>query len=189
MDFVKHLPASNKKITSINIDHRENAPPSDAELSAIKRFLRTGSAGAPAIIFWPETDRSISAQISERYIDIAGNAPISLPFDYNGPSRETWIDIAKNTLAIANSNIDLSELGVRPEDYAVSDYKSLGAFLRRMSQDFNKELVQMRAQLEMPVSIIIAFASQSSSPGVLSQLTSASRYGLLDGQSLVSVTA
>ena len=59
-DFVKNLPANNRRIIPINIDHRENAPPSDAELAALKRFLRTNAGNVPSIVFWPETKAEIA---------------------------------------------------------------------------------------------------------------------------------
>ena len=55
-NFSESFPANSRKIIPINIDHRENAPPSDSELASIKRFLRTNAAGSPVILFWPETD-------------------------------------------------------------------------------------------------------------------------------------
>ncbi len=38
------------------------------------------------------------------------------------------------------------------------------------------------------MSIVIIFVSESADPGVLSQITSSAKYGLLDGHSLISVT-
>jgi energy-coupling factor transporter ATP-binding protein EcfA2 len=67
-EFSRTLPADNRRILPINIDHRENAPPSDAELSALKRFLRTNAAGVPSLIFWPETSEEIAASLSKRYV-------------------------------------------------------------------------------------------------------------------------
>ena len=64
-EFKRDLPENNRKIIPINIDHRESNPPTDAELSAIKRFLRTKGGGAPSIVFWPEIDKSLAEQFAK----------------------------------------------------------------------------------------------------------------------------
>lgn len=188
-DFVKDLPADNRKIIPINIDHRENNPPNDSELATLKRFLRTNSANTPVIIFWPETDLNTAKGLSERYVGIAGATSVELPIICQGPSRETWQDIARHTLALANNVNNLEELGVDAYDYAPTDYHTLGSFLRKISQDFNKQVQQLRAELERPVSVVIIFASESSDPGILTQLTSVAHYGFLDAHALISVTS
>ncbi|WP_157836573.1 hypothetical protein [Paracidovorax oryzae] len=188
-EFAKTLPANNHRIIPINIDHRENAPPTDTELAAIKRFLRTNAGIVPSIIFWPETNNEIAETLARRYIDIAGETSIKLPLVCEGPPRGTWQDTAKHTLTLSNHMRNLEELGVDPADYDPTQFHTLGGFLRRISHDFNAQVRALQAQLEKPVSILIAFASESADPGVLTQLTSPSRYGLLDAHALVSVTS
>ena len=188
-DFVKSLPANNKRIIPINIDHRENAPPSDTELAAIKRFLRTNAGNVPSIIFWPETSTEIAEALSKRYVEIAGETSIELPLVCEGPPQETWQDTAKHTLTLSNHMNNLEELGVDPADYVPREFFTLGSFLRRISHDFNARIQALKAELEKPVSVLIVFASESADPGVLTQLTSPSRYGLLDAHALVSVTS
>lgn len=189
LNFSKNLPANNRKIIPINIDHRENNPPSDGELSAIKRFLRTNTAGIPSIIFWPETNMEIAAALSERYVNIAGKVAITLPLACTGPNRKTWHDIARHTLTLSNKIDNLEMLGIDPLNYNTEEFSTLGEFLRRISQDFNLQILKLRQELEKPVSIIIAFVSESNTPGVLSRLTSPAHYGLLDAHALVSVTS
>lgn len=188
VEFAKTLPADNTRIVPINIDHRENNPPSDAELAAIKRFLRTNVAKLPIILFWPETDAAIARLLADRYIGIAGSASVDLPLVCEGPPKETWQELARHTLSLSNDVSHLEELGVDPSDYAVGEFHTLGAFLRALSTDFNRRVQELRAQLEKPVSVVIVFASESSEPGVLAQLTSTTKYGLLDGHALISVT-
>jgi hypothetical protein len=186
--FSETFPADNQKIIPLNIDHRENNPPSEAELATVKRFLRTNAAGVPVLIFWPETDAATAQNLANRYIGIAGEASIQLPVECLGPTSDTWQEIATHTLALANPIGNLEELGVDPADYPPSEYRTLGAFLRRISTDFNKQIQDLREQLEKPVSVTIVFASESSDPGVLTQITSSTKYGLLDGHALISVT-
>ena len=187
-EFAKSLAADNQKIIPINIDHRENNPPSDAELAAIKRFLRTNAAGVPVLLFWPETDQNIAESLATRYVGIAGEASVKLPVICEGPSRAAWQEIARHTLSLCNELPHLEELGVDPADYVPTEFRSLGDFLRRISRDFNKQIQQLRSELERPVSVVVVFVSESSDPGVLTQITSSSKYGLLDGHSLISVT-
>ncbi|MDB0528266.1 hypothetical protein LBW56_16385 [Ralstonia solanacearum] len=188
-DFVKTLPADNKRIIPINIDHRENAPPNDAELASLKRFLRTNAGDVPSIIFWPETSKDIAETLSKRYVEIAGEASIKLPLEYDGPPREVWQDTARHTLVLANRVNNLEELGIDPSNYSPSEFRTLGGFLRRIRHEFNARIEALRGELEKEVAVIIAFVSESSDPGVLAQLTSPSRYGLLDAHALVSVTS
>lgn len=187
-DFSKKLPADNKRIIPINIDHRENSPPSDAELSAIKRFLRTNAAGVPSLIFWPETSSAIATELATRYVNIAGDVSIPLPLVCEGPSPDTWQDIARHTLALANHITNLELLGVDPRDYCPQSYRTLGKFLRKLSQDFTNHIQTLKSELDKKVSVLIVFASDSADPGVLAQLTSSARYGLLDAHALISVT-
>ncbi|NJC32291.1 hypothetical protein GGR79_003851 [Xanthomonas arboricola] len=186
---VNSLPANERRIVPINIDHRENAPPSDSELATLKRFLRTNAAGIPAMVFWPETSDEIAEALSKRYVDITGETSVPLPIRCQGPNVDSWQDIAKHTLSLSNSIENLEQLGVDPSDYNAREFPTLGAFLRRLSHDFNKQVEKLRADLELPVSIVIAFCSESADPGVLTHITSATRYGMLDSHALVSVTS
>lgn len=120
-EFVKTLPADNRRIVPINIDHRENAPPSDTELSELKRFLRTSAGNVPSVIFWPETNHKIAESLAKRYIDIAGETSIWLPLVCEGPPRNVWQDIAKHTLSLSNQVNNLEELGVDPSNYSPSE--------------------------------------------------------------------
>lgn len=186
--FEKQLPADNTKIIPVNFDHRENDPPSDREISAIKRFLRENSLRAPAIIFWPETQHSTAQSLAGRYIKIAGNVTSDIPLECRGPPSNTWQSIAIDTLKLCNQMESLEDLGVDPKDYRPSQFESLGHFLRQISQDFNKQIRALRDAVEKPLTLIIGFVSATPDPGILSQLTNSSRYALLDGHALVAVT-
>ena len=51
---VRTLAADDRKIVPVLIDDREAAPPSTAELAAIKSFLRHPNPGARCLVIWPE---------------------------------------------------------------------------------------------------------------------------------------
>ena len=182
------LPANERRATAVVIDHRESNPPTKEEMSAIKRFTRTSTFSAPTVVFWPETSQKTANEIASNFIEIAGEQPISLPLEVNGPNRDTWQDIAKNTLRLVNEIEDLSQLGVNPDDYDVAEFHTIGDFLRKISRDFNDQIFALRAELEKPVEMVVLFASESSNSGVLSQLVSNSVVGLLDAGALLSST-
>jgi hypothetical protein len=188
-EFIKLLPANNGRIIPVNIDHRENDPPSSKELSAIKRFLRTNGTNVPSVIFWPETNIDTATEISKQYIEICGEISVDLPLRYEGPQLSTWQDIASATLLYANKIENLESLGIDPKDYNPSEHFTLGRFMRKIQHDFNVKIQQYRTEIEKPLSLIIVFASESNDPGILTQLTNPARYTLLDGHALISVTS
>lgn len=182
------MPANDKRTISVVIDHREANPPNSEEMSIIKRFTRSVETGAPCVVFWPETDPDVAKNMADRFVDIAGHQPISLPLRIDGPDRSTWKELAKNTLRLSNHIESLDELGVNPDDYDIDEFRTIGDFLRRLSQDFNKLLFELRSSVTKDLELLILFISESTSPGVLSQLINPSRYGLLDGNALLSAT-
>jgi hypothetical protein len=181
------LPANERRIIPINIDHRESAPPSREELSTLKRFLRTSPCGVQNVIFWPETDQETARSIGEQYKQIAGAQPVSF-IQVGGPSREAWRDIAIDTLRLSNSMANLEDIGVDPRSYEPEQFPSLGEFLRRIKIDFNLRLEELRSSLAKAVVLVIVFVSESNDPGTLLSVTNSSRYGRLDAHGLVSST-
>ncbi|GAA1963414.1 hypothetical protein [Amycolatopsis minnesotensis] len=101
---IEALAADDARIVPINIDHREGSPPSGVELAELKRFLRTPGVGSRSIILWPDTSREISMNTARSYEDIAGSAPVGIPIEVQGPIRETWHDVAANTLKLSNDS-------------------------------------------------------------------------------------
>lgn len=182
------LPASDDRIVPINIDHREGNPPSGAEIAEMKRFLRTTGVGSRSIILWPDTSAEISKQTSMAYEDIAGSAPVSIPIEVQGPVRQTWQDVAANTLRLANEIESLEGLGVDPRDYDPDDFRSIGDFLRRIAGDFTRMKLELLRSVQKQLRLAIVWVSKSSDAGVLVQLTSSTRFGLLDATALLDAT-
>jgi len=188
LDALRDSPANDDRILPILLDHRERNPASDEELGAIKRFLRSAGVGAQPILLWPETNEELANSMSERYVAIAGQSPISLPLRFAGPDREMWVDVAINTLKIANSVNNLEELGVDPRGYDPAKDHTLGDFLRRISTDFDNLRFKLLKETQKPITLLFVFCSETQDPGVLTQLTTASRYGAADAHALVAVT-
>lgn len=182
------LPANDKRIVPINIDHREGNPPSGSELAEMKRFLRTTGVGSRSIILWPDTSGDVSRQISTAYEDIAGSAPVEIPIEVQGPVRETWRDVASNTLRLANDIDSLEGLGVDPRDYDPNEFRSIGDFLRKISGDFTRRKLDLQRSVQKQLRLAIVWASKSADAGVLVQLTSSTRFGLLDASALLDAT-
>jgi len=186
--YIRDFPINDEKIIPINIDQREGDGPTGVELAAIKRFLRQQDAGYRALILWPDTSEALSTEMADSYISIAGQAPIDLPLKISGPPQETWIDIAKNTLRLANSLDSLEDLGVDPSTYDPAQSSSVGEYLRKISDDFNKQTLKMIRATRIPLRLAIIFVSESSDAGVLTHLTSSNRFGLLDASALLDAS-
>jgi len=186
--FKRELSTAPDKIIPIVIDHRESAPPTQQEMSEIKRFLRLPSEGHRCLILWPETNEMIANTMSQEYINITGKPAIPLPVNLLGPDRGMWKKLAKDTMEICNNGMDLSELGIDPETYDIRIFNTLGEYLRQISNDFGCLFIELINQTVVPTSLNIIFVSNSQDAGVLTQLTSSTRFGLLDGHALIAST-
>ncbi|MFF5178272.1 hypothetical protein ACFY2Q_09645 [Micromonospora sp. NPDC000316] len=182
----EHYTENDPRVLPINIDHREAALASPIELAEIKQFLRE-PLGRNALVLWPTTERLLAEELATTYTTIAGSTPIKLPLEVDGPPRASWRQIATDTVVLVNK-IDAIDLLVNPHDYDPDDFPSLGEFLRRISADFMTKKIALARSARKPLSLTILYASESPDTGVLSQLTSGSRFGLLDGNALVGVT-
>jgi len=187
--YTQGYPPSETRVLPINVDHRENAPPTDRELADMKRFLRVTTCPVRPVIIWPDTSESNTRDIAARYTQVAGVSPVDLPLTIAGPQREAWIDIARNTLRLANEVDSLEQLGVDPSNYDPADYQAIGAFLRQLSTDFDNIRFQLQKETRKQISLVVIFPSESETPGILSQLTNSTRYGLIDPSALLGVTA
>jgi hypothetical protein len=179
---------NDRRILPIALDDRERNPPREEELAAIKAFVRRAQIGVQPILLWPDTDEASVDSMAQKFTAMAGDSPVSIPVRFNGPDRATWQDIAINTLRVANGVESLEELGVNPRDYDPAEFHSLGDFLRRISTDFDDHRFKLLRETQRPITLVFVFCSESQEPGVLTQLTSATRYGLADGHALLGVT-
>lgn len=182
------LATNDTRVIPINIDHRESQPPASAELAAIKRFLREPSVGRRCAVLWPETSPALAVEIGSEYQGIAGKAPIDLPLMVEGPVRESWSGIASATLELSNGVDDLGLLGVDPATYDPAKFDTIGDYLREIAADFTKNRLHLLRSTTKPLRVAIVFASESTDTGVLTQLTTNSRFGLADGSSLINAT-
>lgn len=180
--------ADDRRIVPISIDNRESDPPTSAELAAIKRFVRNAKIPVRPLVIWLDTSKANCQDMGQRFEDIAGPSPVVLPLVFEGPDRSVWQDVATNTLRLVNGVESLEELGVNPRDYDPASSHSLGNFLRTISGDFDDRRFKLLKETQRPISLIVVFASESQDPGILTQLTSTSRYGLVDGHALAGVT-
>lgn len=177
------------RVIPINIDHREATPATAEELAEIKRFIRDPEIGSRCVLLWPEVSVERASAMSRSYVEVTGKSPVDLPIEVEGPPRETWVQIALSTLSLSNQMIgDLELLGVDPHTYDPEAFRTLGEFLREIADDFTTYLQRLLGEIRTPLKLVIMFASESANPGVLSQMTSATRYGFLDAAGLLAAT-
>lgn len=181
------MATNDDRITPINIDSRETFPPDQNEMAEIKQFVRTNS-GSRTVILWPTTVEETAKEISSRYSAIVGGVTVDLPIRIDGPPREAWRAIAADTLRLVNGVESLEEL-INVDDFDPDAYPSIGQFLRAMSKAFQSRTLELLRSTRKPLALTILFGSESTDAGVLSQLTSGTRYGLLDGGALVGITS
>lgn len=137
---------------------------------------------------WPETSASTASEMATQYQQRAGASPVPIPANVEGPASEAWQGIAIETLKLVNGLTSLEELGVNPRTYHPAEYKTIGDFLDRISTDFVNLLNELLGATRKPIRLIVAFVSESGKGGVLGDLTSSARYGLLDADRLLSAT-
>lgn len=187
------LPVNDNRILVINVDDRESDPPTDKEIAQIKSFVRESGEGAyglgsRTLVVWPETSRSMAEIMASNYEQRAGRSPIEIPVRVEGPGREAWPSLAVATLKLVNSIDRLEDLGVQPANYDPGAFSTIGDFLDQISADFVSLLDELLKSTRKPVRLVIVFASESGNAGVLNQLTSGYRYGLVDADKLVAAT-
>lgn len=182
------LASNDHRIVPVVIDHREGSGPSSSELSAIKRFHRAPSIGARAVVLWPDTSADIATDMAQRYVAIADEPAIKLPMVVEGPPRETWTEIAINTLQVCNSVPSLAELGVDPAAYNPDEFTTIGRYMRRLSTEFNANLTRLITSTQKAITIVVVFVTEQQDPGVLDRLCNSTRYGLLDAAALLAAT-
>jgi len=187
-NHTRDTPVANGKVVPFSLDHREGAPPTDAELAAIKRFLRT--APTPCLVLWLETDRERAVSIASRYTAITGRTIVELPLLIEGPSRKAWPTIAETTIELCNpiSNKQARELGVEVEAYAADQFPSLGEYLRQIAIDLANMALKELASTKRPVTLILVFVSEALNRGALPSFTIGAEPGLLDSHSLLRST-
>ncbi len=156
------LARNDVRVIPINIDHREATPPSAEELAEIKRFIRDAEVGSRCVLLWPQVSTEQAEQMSADYTTVAGKPPVTLPITVEGPSRDTWVQVALNTLRLSNQMIEnLDQLGVDPHDYDPEKYGTIGEFLRQIADDFTTHLQRLLDEARIPVKMMIVFASES----------------------------
>jgi hypothetical protein len=186
-EALRSLPASESRLIPIAIEDREFQAPTDIELTQIKSFLRS-ELGARSLVLWLETDEQRAIEISKRFVDAAGQAPVELPLYALGPPASTWPEIARNTLQLVNGLEGLEDLGVDPGDFPPEAARSLGDYLDTISRQFVQEAQSLLRATRKPIQLVVVFATQTDGPGILESFTGTSRFGGLEPGRLLSAT-
>lgn len=180
------LQQNDQRVIPMNVDHREDRPPSREEMSEIKRFLRAG-LGQRVLLAWPGTMLDTAERMAEDYRRISGVVPVRLPISVEGPSHDRWLPLAAQTLQLANQ-VDSLEHILNLDDYDPHASPSLGDFLKQVAVDFNRRRLALKRATTKPLELTILVVSESSGHGILSSLTSSRRYGMLDPSALLQAS-
>ena len=180
------LTTNDSRVIPMNVDHREDRPPSREEMSEIKRFLRAG-LGRNVLLIWPGTMQDTAQNMAEDYRRISGVVPLELPVHIEGPSPDRWIPLAAQTLQLANQ-VDSLEHIIDIDQYEARDYPSLGDFLKQIAVDFNRQRLELQRATRKPVQLTVLVVSESPGHGILSSLTSSRRFGMLDPTALLQAS-
>ena len=180
------LQRNDARVIPINVDHREDRPPSREEMSEIKRFLRAG-LGQRVVLTWPGTMRDTANKMAEDYRRISGVIPLNLPIEVEGPPANRWSMLAAQTLQLANQ-VDSLEDVVDLEQYDPEAFPSIGDYLKQIAIDFNKRRLALERATRKPVELTILIVSETSGHGILSGLTSSRRFGMLDPSALLQAS-
>lgn len=188
LEFVRDsLQSNDSRVIPMNVDHREDRPPSREEISEIKRFLRA-RLGRRVILIWPGTMPDTARKMSEDYRRISGTVPLDLPIEIEGPPSDRWIPLAAQTLQLANQ-VDSLEHIIDIEHYDPEAFPSLGDFLKQIAIDFNRQRLRLERATKKPIQLTILVVSESSGHGILSSLTSSRRFGMLDPTALLQASS
>jgi len=177
---------NDERVVPINVDHREDRPPSREEMSEVKRFLRAG-LGQRVLLTWPGTMRDTAEKMAADYRNISGVVPLKLPIDVEGPSPDRWTPLAAQTLQLANQ-VDALEDIVDLDQYEPEAFPSLGDYLKQIAIDFNRQRLKLQRATKKPLELTILVVSETSGHGVLSTLTSSRRFGMLDPSALLQAS-
>lgn len=180
--------ASDSRVIPVTVEDRESNAPSDTELAQIKGFLRSSGGGNRCLLLWPETNHNLAVEIVDRYAAVAGGTTTGLPLRADGPPRETWPSIARDTLQLVNGLEGLEHLGVDPADYEPGDFHTIGGYLDAIADEFVMRVQTLLLSTRKPVRVAVVFASESDSVGILEALTGGQRLGLVEPQRLLSIT-
>ena len=184
--FLVDVPPNETRAVPINIDDREGRGATPAELAEMKGFLRKG-IGRRAVVIWPETDEALAREMSARFRAVSGALPLDIPVGVDGPPPAAWADLAAQTLRLANK-VDSIEQLVDLAAYDPAAYPSIGDYLRSIGVDFNSKRLELQRATVRPVQLTILWVTSTSGHGILSSLTSSTRFGMLDASALLQAS-
>lgn len=120
----------------------------EKSVHTINMFLR-GNKGKKTIIVWPCNTDGMKDNLVRLADYIGGEALLGISekyYEFNGPPKKDYINIAKNTLHLLNNGATFNNLGIT-EEYVlklVDKADTIGAYLAELRQELrkNKEYVR-----------------------------------------------
>lgn len=147
---INSLKGTNKQMRVIIIEGRESLLDSSSRevndsIHAINRFLRSEN-GKKTLVVWPCNDDDIIEVLVGSAENIGGTSLLGLDetyFEFHGPDKEHYVDIAKQTIELLNNGKTLLDFGIA-DKIAVSlteEVDTIGKYLKRISKEIRKNKI------------------------------------------------
>ena len=111
-------------------------------LHSINAFVRTPQ-GEEALVVWPTNNDRISEQLADTAFTLGGDALLGGDepvYQFTGPEKEHWVDIAERTTAALNAGAGLSAMGISEERAAELTDKAdtIGSYLKKIRTELRR---------------------------------------------------
>ncbi len=123
----------------------------DIFLHAINQFIRS-IEGQRTIVVWPCTSEDAVRRILAKASAIGGDALVGVypgGYRFDGPPKEEYLAIARDTIEALNSGASLIALGVTEERarYLAADAPTIGSFLKSLREEERRNRTTLAALL------------------------------------------
>jgi|GEM_PF-1123897 len=156
---INGLTSTRSKLRIIIIEGRESLLDSSSieinnAIHSINRFIRSKN-GKSTLLVWPCNDKDIIETLVETADNIGGTALLDLDetyFEFHGPDKSLYLEIAKQTIELLNNGKSLLDFGIT-DDEAISlikDVNTIGKYLKKINKTIrkNKKFVESLVKRE-----------------------------------------
>ncbi len=147
---INALQSTNKQMRVIIVEGRESLLESSSReindsIHAINRFLRSEN-GKRTLIVWPCNDRDIIDVLVDTAENIGGTALLDLDetyFEFYGPNKRHYVEIAKQTIELLNNGRTLLDFGITDKvaDSLTDEVDTIGKYLKRINKEIRKNKI------------------------------------------------
>ncbi|MCR6790493.1 hypothetical protein [Bacillus paranthracis] len=162
MDLVQsinNLTSSQYKLRIVVIEGRESLLESSSReindaIHSINRFVRSKN-GKNTLLVWPCNDENIIEELVSTADNIGGTALLDLDetyFEFYGPDKIHFLEIAKQTVELLNNGKSLLDFGITDQTALslINDVDTIGKYLKRINKTIraNKKFVESLVKRE-----------------------------------------